>query len=130
VAGATLHAEALKVVWLPATLFVAVRALGLLAGSRLGARVAGAPRVVQQFAGFGLLPQAGLALALALLFNRTFPEFGAEAGALVLSVVALNELVAPIAYRFALVKSGEAGKESSRASWPEAEGPTPTADQA
>src|SRR5690606_41716025 len=58
----------------------------------------------------GLLPQAGLALALAALFVKTFPGFGAEARALVLGVVALNELIAPAIYRWALVRSGEAGQ--------------------
>lgn len=110
VAGATLHVHALLVVGVPATIFVLVRAAGFLAGTRVAAQLAGAPAVVGRYAGFGLLPQAGLALALALLFARTFPEFGAGASALVFAVVALNEIVAPIAYRVALVRSGEAGR--------------------
>jgi Kef-type K+ transport system membrane component KefB len=114
VAGATVHLDALAVVWLPAVLIVAVRGAGLLVGANLGARIAAAPPVVTRFAGFGLLPQAGLALALSLLFSRTFPEFGAEAEALMVSVVAINELLAPIAYRIALERSGEAGKDTSR----------------
>jgi Kef-type K+ transport system membrane component KefB len=119
VAGANLHLDALPIVWVPATMFVVVRGTGLLVLSRLGARLAGAPAMVQRYIGFGLLPQAGLALALALLFTRTFPEFGAAASALVLSVVALNEMLAPAAYRYALVQSGEAGKEAPRANWAE-----------
>jgi Kef-type K+ transport system membrane component KefB len=119
VAGATLHIDALGQVWLPATLMVAVRGVGLLVGARLGARLAGAPVAVQRYAGFGLLPQAGLALALSLMFQRTFPEFGAEAGALTLSIVALNELIAPVAYRFALIHSGEARKEPEPADPPD-----------
>lgn len=113
-AGATLRADALAVVWLPALLFAVVRGLGLYAGSRVGARLAGAPVMVQRYAGLGLLPQAGLAQALALLFQRTFPEFGAHASALILSVVALNVLLSPIAYRLALIRSGEAGQDLSR----------------
>lgn len=109
VAGANLHLDVLGTVWLPAGVIVLVRAGGLLAGTRLGARIAGAPLDVQRYAGFGLLPQAGLALALALLFAKTFPEFGAEASALTLGVVALNEVLAPAAYRLALVRCGEAG---------------------
>lgn len=116
VAGASIHLDVLSVVGIPALLFVTVRACGLLGGSRLGARIAGAPPSVQRWAGFGLLPQAGLALALSLLFARTFPEFGAEAGALTLGVVAINELVAPIVYRYALVRSGEAGARTRGAS--------------
>jgi Kef-type K+ transport system membrane component KefB len=118
-AGATLHADALALVWLPATLIASVRAFGLLAGARLGARLTGAPAAVQRFAGYGLLPQAGLAQALAILFNRMFPEFADEAGALVLSIVTLNVIISPVAYRFALLRAGEAGKDAGRASWPE-----------
>ncbi len=110
VAGANLHLDVLAVVGIPAMLFVIVRGSGLLWGARLGARLAGAPDAVVRYAGFGLLPQAGLALALSMLFAKTFPEFGADAGALTLGVVALNELLAPAMYRFALVRSGEAGK--------------------
>ncbi len=109
VAGATIHLDVLLVVGIPAALYVSVRAFGLLAGSRVGAGVAGAPREVQRWAGFGLLPQAGLALALSLLFANTFPEFGSEAAALTLGVVAINEILAPAIYRLALVRSGEAG---------------------
>ena len=99
----------LTAVGVPALAFVLVRAAGFLGGARIATRLAGAPEVVQRWVGFGLLPQAGLALALSMLFARTFPEFGAEAGAMMLGVVALNELVAPVLYRWALVKSGEAG---------------------
>jgi Kef-type K+ transport system membrane component KefB len=114
VAGATVHLDALAVVWRPALLIVAVRATGLLAGATVGARMARAPFLVTRYVGFGLLPQAGLALALSMLFSRMFPEFGAEAAALTLSVVAINELLAPAAYRVALERSGEAGKDQSR----------------
>lgn len=110
VAGAHIDLRLLATVGIPATVFVLVRGFGLVAGSRIGARVAGSPEVVRRWAGFGLLPQAGLALALAALFVKAFPAFGADARALVLGVVALNELLAPAIYRWALVRSGEAGK--------------------
>ncbi|AKU91445.1 cation:proton antiporter [Vulgatibacter incomptus] len=109
VAGANIHLDVLAVVGIPAAIFVLVRGAGLLAGTRLGAKIAGAPDEVQRYAGMGLLPQAGLALALALLFAKTFPEFGDDAAALTLGVVALNEIIAPAIYRLALVRSGEAG---------------------
>lgn len=76
VAGASIHLDVLLVVGVPAVLLVLVRAGGLLAGARVGAALAKAPETVRRFAGYGLLPQAGLALALALLFKKTFPEFG------------------------------------------------------
>jgi Kef-type K+ transport system membrane component KefB len=113
VAPATIHLDALALVGLPAAIFVLVRATGFLAGAPIGAKLAGAPETVRRFAGFGLLPQAGLALALSQIFRKTFPEFGEHAGALTLGVVAINELVAPVLYRLALVKSGEAGRRAA-----------------
>lgn len=113
VAGATLHLNVLAIVGVPAVIFVIVRGAGFIVGSRMGARLAGAPEVVRRWAGFGLLPQAGLALALSMLFAKMFPEFGAEAGALTLGVVAINELLAPALYRVALIRSGEAGRKSA-----------------
>jgi Kef-type K+ transport system membrane component KefB len=114
IAGATIHLDALGALGLPALAFVAVRAIGLLAGTRAATAISGAPEVVRRFAGLGLLPQAGLALALAVLFARTFPEFGADAAALVFAVVAVNEILAPILYRWAIVRSGEAGRRRAR----------------
>jgi Kef-type K+ transport system membrane component KefB len=110
VAGASLRLDVLATVWIPAGVLVLVRAAGLLGGSRAGAALAGAPPAVRRWAGLGLLPQAGLALALSTLFANTFPELGPAARALTLGVVALNELLAPALYRLALVRSGEAGR--------------------
>ena len=110
VAGATIHLHALTVLGVPAAIFVGVRAFGFLTGSWVAGTVAGSPSAVRKYAGCGLLPQAGLALALALLFARTFPQFGAEASALVFGIVGINEVIAPIVYKWALVRSGEAGR--------------------
>ncbi len=112
VAGATIHLDVLAVVGGTALLLVAARAGVLLAGARLASGLAGAPEAVRRYAGLGLLPQAGLALALSVLLIKSFPEFGDQAGTLMLGVVAINEIVAPALYRYALVRSGEARAES------------------
>lgn len=113
VAGAQINLGVLAVVGIPAVIIVLVRGFGLVYGAKLGSRIAQAPQVVQRYAGMGLLPQAGLALALAMLFSSTFPEFGAGASALTLGIVALNEIIAPAIYRWALIRSGEAGQRSA-----------------
>jgi len=123
VAGANIHLGVLATVGIPAAIFVLVRGAGLLGGTRLGARLAQAPPNVERYAGMGLLPQAGLALALALLFAKIFPEFGDDAAALTLGVVALNEIIAPAIYRLALVRSGEAGARSAAEEAETAPGP-------
>lgn len=125
VSGATIHLDALAHVGLVAGLLVLIRGVSFLSGARLGAGIARSEDAVRKFAGFGLLPQAGLALALALLFARNFPSFGEEASALVFGVVALNELIAPVLYRWALIRSGEAGRATPAA---EAAEPLPAVD--
>jgi Kef-type K+ transport system membrane component KefB len=109
-AGASIHLDVLTVLGLPALAFAVIRAASYLGAASLAARIAGAPPVVRRYVGFGLLPQAGLALALGLLMVKSFPSVGQSAGTLVLGVVALNEMVMPIIYRFALLRSGEAGR--------------------
>lgn len=130
VAGAHIELGVLAVVGIPAAIFVAVRAASLIGSARVGAKIAGAPEEVQRYAGMGLLPQAGLAIALAMLFTKTF-EGLEEAGALILGVVALNEIIAPAVYRWALVRSGEAGSAGPVDAEPtELPAPAPTEEEA
>lgn len=106
-AGASIHLGALAGAVLPALILVGVRAAALLAGAQLGTRIAGGDPAIARWVGPGLLPQAGLAIALALLLVRAFPSIGPTAGALVLGVVAINELVAPAILRWTWIRSGE-----------------------
>lgn len=109
IAGAGVDLDVLVTVGLPAAFFVLLRGAGFIFGTRVAARMTDAPPVVRRFGGFGLIPQAGLALALAGLFARAFPELG-DASALVFAIVAMNEMVAPVLFRLALLRSGEAGQ--------------------
>lgn len=122
VAGAQIDLAILIGAGIPALIIVLVRAFGLISGTRLGARAAGAPPEVRRFAGYGLLPQAGLALALSSIFAKAFPSFGAEARSLMLGVVAINQIITPAIYQWALIKSGEAGKRVPTAPADEPEG--------
>ncbi len=108
VAGASIHLGSIPLLIVPTVALVLTRAGGLYFGTKLAARVAEAPEAVARYGGFGLLPQAGLAIALSLLFSRTFPSFGEDASALMLGIVAINEIVAPALFRLALVRAGEA----------------------
>lgn len=115
VAGASIHLGSIPLLVIPTLALVLTRGLGLYFGTALAARIADAPLSVVRHGGFGLLPQAGLAIALSLLFARTFPSFGEDASALTLSIVAINELVAPALFRLALVRSGEANGSAGAA---------------
>jgi Kef-type K+ transport system membrane component KefB len=112
VAGARMELSVLWHLAGPLALLFAVRAGGLVAGTRVACHLAAAPAEVGRLAGWGLVPQAGLALALAVLFADIFPEFGSEAASLTMGLVAANELVGPVAFRAALAASGEMGQRS------------------
>ena len=110
VTGATIHVHELLIVGVPALVLVSTRAAGFIGLGWVATTAAQATDSVRKYIGFGLMPQAGLALALALLFVKTFPRIGKGASALVFGGVAINEMLAPILYRFALVRTGEAGQ--------------------
>lgn len=107
-AGATLRLDVLVAVAPAAALLVTLRGASFWLFGTLSMRATRAPAAVRRWAWIGMLPQAGLALALAMLVQREFGSEGEAAGALLLGVIAINELIAPILLRVALVRSGEA----------------------
>jgi len=110
-AGTHINVRELAASILPISIIVLVRAAAFRLGTGAACRVSGAAPVVTQYAWFGLVPQSGLALALALLVRQTFPTFGDSAAVLTFGVVGANELVAPVILRRMLLRSGEAGKK-------------------
>jgi Kef-type K+ transport system membrane component KefB len=90
-----------------------VYVIGRAAGKFLGARIAGwrlglEPRV-QKFLGFGLQAQAGLAIGLMLAVDSRYPQFATVVSTVVLSSVAVFEMIGPASTRFALIRAGEVG---------------------
>lgn len=106
-AGASLDLKALSAVAIPAIVIVVVRAFGIWIGSRVGAWVSYADPVIARWTFVGMLPQAGLALALALLIPQVFPAFGSAASALIIGIVGINELFMPVILRWGLIRVGE-----------------------
>ena len=110
VVGAEIHLRAFLAVAPFALAATVVRAGGIYAGSLLGARIARLEKSVARRLPIGMLPQAGVAIGLADLVQRTHPAWGAAASALILGTVMINQLVGPVLFRFALQRAGEAGR--------------------
>jgi Kef-type K+ transport system membrane component KefB len=113
VAGAALRLDVLARVAGPALALVIARTLSVWAGARLAARGARASPAVQRWAFTGFLPQAGLALALPLLYPKILPSGADEPAALVLGIVGINQLLMPVLLRIALMRSGEGARSES-----------------
>jgi Kef-type K+ transport system membrane component KefB len=113
-AGCKLDVAQLRAMIIPVAVLVIARAIVFYVGCRSAcARTAAAPAATK-YAWAGLLPQAGLSLALVAVIQQNFPSFGKPAAVLLLSVVGMNQLIAPVILRVALVRSGESGRRAVR----------------
>lgn len=107
VAGAKMNLDALQAVWYFALFFVTVRLVAIYCGSRIGAKLGKAALRVEQHAWLGLVSQAGVALGLAVVIEQTFPNWGTNLSTIILALIAMFELIGPLAFRYGLAKSGE-----------------------
>ena len=90
--------------------YVLARLLGRVIGGRLSANLAGAPDVVTRRVGWCLLPQAGVALGLALLAAERLPAAGEIILPLVIVATVVFELVGPATTWWHLDRAGELDK--------------------
>jgi Kef-type K+ transport system membrane component KefB len=107
VAGADLRVDVLPSVW-PIVLLIVVLRMGALAVSTwLGAALTHGTESVRRHAWMGFLAQAGVTLGVANIVRDRFPVWGADVATLIVAMIAVNQLVGPPAFRFALLKAGE-----------------------
>ncbi|HEX7664535.1 MAG TPA: cation:proton antiporter [Polyangiaceae bacterium] len=113
-AGAHLDIPLLKQLWPVALILCGSRGLITLGAAKLGAKLAGDPPQISKWGFSGLVSQAGIALGIATKIAGEFPQFGTGFRALGIAAVAINEMIGPILFKFALDKTGEsqAGQET------------------
>lgn len=107
IAGAGLDFTHFGGVWLIVLVFVLLRT-GLVYGATwLGGRLAGSPRSVNRYAWTGFLTNAGLTLSIVIVVQEAFPHWGEVFKAIVISVIAINQIAGPVLFKIGLQKSGE-----------------------
>ncbi len=114
-AGASLHLGELAQIGLIGGAYVLARALGLILGAYAGGRISGAPARVRRWMGLAIMPQAGVALGMALVAANAFPTLQERIVTLVVGSTVLFELLGPVLTRTALVRSGEWGRRKGAA---------------
>ena len=87
--------------------YVVARVLGKVIGARVGAAQANLHPNVVRYLGATLLAQAGLAVGLMITAERRFPEYAETITAVVLSGVAIFEMLGPVSARLAIIRAGE-----------------------
>lgn len=110
IAGAALDLEALRQTWPLALFLVASRALWTFLGTYVGARVGDVNGLVRRFGWLGFLTQAGVSLGMATVVGSTFEPWGSKIKTAVVAAIALNQLLGPPAFRYLILRSGEAGR--------------------
>ena len=107
VSGMSLDIGVLATFGLVGVAYFVVRIAGKYLGAWLGCRLTGQSRSTTRYLGMALVPQAGVAIGLAYLAQRTLDG---EIGNLIMSIVlassVLYELIGPACAKFALVRSG------------------------
>lgn len=107
-AGATLEIEALHEVGIVGIGYVILRTIARLLGGWIGGTLAAVPATERFWYGPALLPQAGVAIGMALIAAEMLPDAGAYIMALTISATVLFEIVGPLAASFAIRRASRA----------------------
>jgi Kef-type K+ transport system membrane component KefB len=119
-AGADLALGRIIPMWMLVIPLVLVRMIAVWGGTQLGARWAGVPRE-GRYVWMGLVSQAGVAIGLATVVTEAYPVRGAEIRTIFLAVLAINQVIGPVLFRMALVRSGEVAETEGRRTEPASE---------
>ncbi|MCK5288727.1 MAG: cation:proton antiporter, partial [Candidatus Omnitrophica bacterium] len=88
--------------------FIIFRIFGKILGAYVGAKIIGASSSIKKYMGLALIPQAGVALACALIAKN---EIGGEMGDKILTITIAStvffEIFGPWVTKLALVKAGD-----------------------
>ena len=105
--GANLEIGLLRHLGALAVAYIILRALGKIAGVYLGGTISDSPPRMKKYLGFALLPQAGVALGVALIAKGSFPEYGGMIFSTIVTTTIIYEIIGPLFTKFALHLSGE-----------------------
>ena len=115
-AGMHLNFDHLESAGILIVLYFVARFAGKLLSADLALRAAHATDRVRKNLALALVPQAGVAVGLVLLIqdDARFSEAAGLFGAVVLTVVTINEIIGPVLTRIALQRAGEVGRDRLR----------------
>lgn len=104
-AGAHFELTSLTTVGLVGVCYIFFRMFGRILGGWWGGAVAGSDRFTRKWIGLALMPQAGVAIGMALLAAQEFPEHADELIQITIGATVLFEMVGPILTRVAISRS-------------------------
>ena len=106
-AGATLDFASLQTIGWVGISYIVLRLIARYAGGWLGSTLAGSPPIRRRWIGLALVPQAGVALGMALVAGERLPEYRESLLAIAVGTTVVFEILGPILTQAALRKVGE-----------------------
>jgi Trk K+ transport system NAD-binding subunit/Kef-type K+ transport system membrane component KefB len=106
--GDALELDVLGQMWPIALALFGMRLVGIFIGSFGGGVIAGDPMKYNRVAWMSYITQAGVGLGLAQQAADEFPQLGEEFATLMISVIALTQIVGPPFFKIAIKNVGEA----------------------
>jgi Kef-type K+ transport system membrane component KefB len=110
-AGAHLDIPLLKKLWPVAVALCLSRTVFTVLAGRISSRLAEDPPLLRRWGWSSLVSQAGLSLGMSVVIAKAFPSFGEGFRSLAIAAVAINEMVGPVLFKFALDRAGETNPE-------------------
>jgi Kef-type K+ transport system membrane component KefB len=104
-AGASLEIETAIEIGMLGILFIGLRSIGKVLGARIGGNLAHADQTTNKWMGVALLPQAGVAIGMALVAGNYFPGHAQLLLSVVISSTVFFEIIGPIVTRMAIRKA-------------------------
>ncbi|MBE9516340.1 MAG: cation:proton antiporter, partial [Proteobacteria bacterium] len=107
-AGASLELNVMREIGLIGVIYILCRATGKVLGARIGSQFSGADQATKSWMGVALLPQAGVAIGMALVASNRFPEYRQLLLSVVVSSTVLFEIIGPVFTRLSLKRAHNA----------------------
>ncbi|MCK5433151.1 MAG: cation:proton antiporter, partial [Gammaproteobacteria bacterium] len=101
-AGALLDISGLKDIGLIGLIYIICRIIGKIVGASIGSKYSGADPLTRRWMGVALLPQAGVAMGMALVAASQFPDYRQLLLSVVISTTVFFEIIGPVFTRIAL----------------------------
>jgi Kef-type K+ transport system membrane component KefB len=110
-AGAGLDLSVLRTLWPVVLIYVVVRGVSTWAATGLGTMIAADRGPQRRLVWTGFIGQAGVSLGLAAIIRKSIPGIGMMISDLIVGGIVINQLVGPLLFRWALLRSGEGTRQ-------------------
>jgi len=109
-AGASLQLDALADLGVIALAIALLRGITMWLGSAAGRAWIGDRSLEARWLWMGLVPQAGVSIGLAVIVAAQYPGWGTRLQTLIVSLIAIHQVIGPVLFRAALARAGEIGR--------------------